>query len=264
MSEHLPLPPFVSPALVPTVDDRHRSEEAADAPVPPGYETLGVLGKGGMGVVYRARQVKADRLVALKMIRAAEPDPVRLQRALWVHDAGPWIAGVCAALLVILTLWTWKRVGGRVGRWFFRVAMVLICGVAVAGAYYTHVNFYEMMMFHPYGALAYESPSESKAEPKDMVLAVKLGGHARAYPILTMGYHHVVNGDESPPGAVQKLARRVDPMRLGSNVLSRKQPAVAAVPGTGAMAVVGWTVEAAVKPAAGRVIGTISKVELGG
>jgi hypothetical protein len=122
------------------------------------------------------------------VIRPFRPQGAReMEIALGVRHAGPWIAGLCAVVVLLLAIRFWKatRIGGRI----VLAGSILL---ATLGAVLTQVNVFEKM-FHPYDSPSFAAASDVAVDPDDKVLAVTIGQAARAYPIRTMGYHHIVN-----------------------------------------------------------------------
>jgi hypothetical protein len=94
------------------------------------------------------------------------------------------IAGL-ACFIFAFALW------GRIGRW--RKALLAFTLVVVAfSAVMSRLNYFEWM-FHPIDGPQLLAQSESKLDPKEMIMAVRFGSDARAYPINQMAYHHVLN-----------------------------------------------------------------------
>ena len=73
-------------------------------------------------------------------------------------------------------------------RLLLTVGAALVCVLAALA----RVNIYELM-FHHLDHPEFAAASEAQLDKDDKLIVVKIGGSARAYPIRTMGYHHVVN-----------------------------------------------------------------------
>lgn len=111
-----------------------------------------------------------------------------LRLALFVKQIGPWLSTSCAVLALVVVVFGWPRTRG----WISRLAAVFFLVLAIGGGYLARLNVYELM-FHPLGPPQFESSQEAHLDKDDMLIAVRVNGVSRAYPIREMAYHHVVN-----------------------------------------------------------------------
>lgn len=138
----------------------------------------------GLGAVILAL---ATLVTPVWVMRPFRPQgPTELAVALWVLRFGPWLllgAGVMAALAVVRA---WP------GGWWRRSGAVLMLLLTLGAGGLSRINVFEEM-FAPMPAPRFAAARESGLADDGIVMAVRVGEQARAYPVEVMAYHHVLN-----------------------------------------------------------------------
>jgi amino acid transporter len=101
------------------------------------------------------------------------------------------MACACVGVVAALLYWRSRAQSGKSFPWWRGMAVLgasLVIGLAVAA----RINVFELM-FHPVDRPAFALASQVKLDGDEKVLAVKLGEQARAYPVRSMAYHHLLN-----------------------------------------------------------------------
>jgi Mn2+/Fe2+ NRAMP family transporter len=113
--------------------------------------------------------------------------PAGLALAMALRQRSPWVtlAAACVCVVFIVAVWSGIRV-------WKKIVLVLVMVPVVFSAVMARINYFEWM-FHPVDSAQFESASATKLDRAEMILAVRIGAEARAYPIREMAYHHVLN-----------------------------------------------------------------------
>ena len=111
-----------------------------------------------------------------------------LALAMALRQRAPWPTLAAALVCVLLRAHSLECASTAGAKSCSAVVMVLVAFSAVM----SRLNYFEWM-FHPIPSAQFESASASKLGKDEMILAVRFGSDARAYPIREMAYHHVLN-----------------------------------------------------------------------
>ncbi|SRR5581483_4441418 len=113
--------------------------------------------------------------------------PGMLQWALIIRDIAPTFTLLAALHSIVFAIFFWARVP-RWKKGMLAFGALLTMGAAVM----SRVDYFEWM-FHHLKTPGFDSASATQLPGSEMVMAVRFGDDARAYPIREMAYHHVVN-----------------------------------------------------------------------
>lgn len=148
---------------------------------------------GNLAWTWAAFSICALASVALFFIPAFIIRPFRYQApralllAISLRQSAPLLTLISAVACFLLAFALWRSAT----RWR-KSFLVLTLLVVVFSAVMSRLNYFEWM-FHPIDGPQFLAQSASTLDPKEMILAVRLGSDARAYPISQMAYHHVLN-----------------------------------------------------------------------
>jgi len=110
-----------------------------------------------------------------------------LSLAIAVKRIAPALTLVSLAAMALLAWRLWTASSK-----LLRASLVLALLLAAASAVMSRQNYFEWM-FNPIAAAGFIPAADAHLSDKEMVMAVRIGPQARAYPILQMAYHHILN-----------------------------------------------------------------------
>ena len=123
------------------------------------------------------------------LIQPFRPQTARALEISYLLKSWSRVVTVIALGLVLAftyALWRYAR------RWWRKTILVILLLLALPPAWFARQNHFEWM-FNPLKNSSYARPADASfVNESDMVLAVKLGNEAVAYPVRLMAYHHLV------------------------------------------------------------------------
>jgi hypothetical protein len=114
-------------------------------------------------------------------------DPSALNLAMNLRQHAPWTTLAAALVCLLFALILWRSAG-----WMRKTVLAIVMVLVAFSAVMSRLNYFEWM-FHPVDGPQFQAEADSQLDKGEMVLALRFGGDARAYPIPQMAYHHILN-----------------------------------------------------------------------